>query len=90
MPNHDARIICGSVRTLQVSVLIVNGSVRFLHDNGHFIVTQKANGQSKNLNPLVPSPKLLTKREARCYYCQQMTYLDTIGAPPKIMRFRGM
>ncbi len=44
MPNNDARIICGSARTLQVSVLIVNGGVRFLHDNGHFIVTQKANG----------------------------------------------
>ena len=82
MPNDDARIICGSARTLQVSVLIVNGSVRFLHDNGHFIVTQKANGQSENLNTLAPFPKLLTKREARCYYCQYMTCPETLGALP--------
>ena len=84
MPNDDARIICGSARTLQVRVLIVNGGVRFLHNSGHFIVTQKANGQSENLNALisVPSPKLLTKREARCYYCQRVTYLETIGASP--------
>lgn len=82
MPNNDARIICCSARTLQVSVLIVNGGVRFLHNNGHFIVTQKVNGQSESLNTLVPSPKLLTKREARCYYCQHTVYLDTIGAPP--------
>lgn len=49
MPNNDARIICCRARTLQVSVLIVNGSVRFLHDNGHFIVTQKANVKAKTL-----------------------------------------
>jgi len=82
MPNNNVRIICCRARTLQVSVLIVNGSVRFLHDNGHFIVTQKANGQSENLNTLVPFPKLLTKREARCYYCQYTTYLDTIDTSP--------
>lgn len=84
MPNDDARIICGSARTLQVSMLIVNGDVRFLHNNGHCIVTQEANGQSENLNALisVPSPKLLTKRKSRCYYCQRVTYLETIGASP--------
>ena len=85
MPNDDARIICGSARTLQVSVLIVNGGVRFfLYNNGHCIVTQKANGQSENLNALisVPSPKLLTKRKSRCYYCQRVTCLDIIGTSP--------
>ncbi len=62
MPNYDACIIYCSTRTLQVSGLIVDGGVRFLHDNGHFIVKQKANGQSENLNTFtfVPSPKLLT------------------------------
>ena len=81
MPNNDARIICDSARILQVSVPIVNGGVRFLHDNGHFIVTQKANGQSENLNTLAPSPKLLTKKEPRCYYCQHIIYPDTISVP---------
>ena len=47
MPNYDACIICNIAETLQTGVLIVNSDVRFLHDNGHFIITQKANGQKR-------------------------------------------
>ena len=67
MPDHNACIIYRSTRTLQVSVLIVNSSVRFLHDNGHFIVTQKANGQSENLNALILNslPKVVDKERGK-------------------------
>ena len=84
MPNTNVCQICCSAETFQADVSIVNSDVHFLHDKGHFIVKQKANGQSENLNALtlIRSPKLLTKREARCYYCQHTIYLDTIGAPP--------
>ena len=67
MPNDDACIICGSASTLQMSVLTVNGSVRFLHDNGHFIVTQKANGQRENPNTLILNslPKVVDKERGK-------------------------
>ena len=68
MPNHNARIIYGSARALQVNVLIANSDVHFLNDGvSHY-----------NLGELFP--KLLTKREGRCYYCQYVIYLHTIGA----------
>ncbi len=47
MPSYDACIICNIAETLQTSVPIVNSGVRFLHDNGHFSITQKANGQKR-------------------------------------------
>ena len=47
MPNYDACIICNIAETLQTSVRIVGSDVHFLHNKGHFIITQKANGQKR-------------------------------------------
>lgn len=42
---------------------------------------QTAKSTNPRVIPLIPSPKLLTRKEPRCYYCQYVIYLNMIDTP---------